>query len=235
MPEAYAPITILLGLFSIPPWIMWYASLASVVTLGPPPRERIPLYVTPPLCAVGLVGTLVLSGVTLWLLAAVIGFLGVVLLLVLTPLLGIEADLDVAERRNVAAAWVICGEIVALTICFAVPPVERATVPDLSVVRSILAAMSLLGVWLVLELIAAPNEAVTVGRDVAVGRWLAGFLIAEGLLLGHLASDSFTDLWQTAGKLAAIPGLFVAALLVRYGAGGILFVAAGVAVFLLMR
>ena len=68
MPEAYAPITILLTLFSVLLWIMWYVNVVSVVTLGPPPHERIPLYVTPPLCAVGLVVTLFLSGMTLWLL-----------------------------------------------------------------------------------------------------------------------------------------------------------------------
>jgi hypothetical protein len=233
MPERLIAATFVLLFINLIFWGVWYADIVTITSLASRPVVRRPLYLAPLACWVGLLLVTFAAGVPYWWLVAMGGALAVGILMLALPWLGVDPREDVAERRNEAATWVICGAIAGLTLAFAVPLVERPG-EAIAFVRSILAAVALLGVWYVLELVAAPNEAVTVDRDVAAGRRLAGFLVAAGLLLGHLAADSFTDLGRLGIKAAAVPVLLLLAILVRKGQAEYLFVGGAALVVLLV-
>jgi hypothetical protein len=108
--------------------------------------------------------------------------------------LGVSARDDVLERRNLAAAWVISGQLVAAAICFAGANVGNGPGPAVVIFCAILSTGALLFLWFIVDRAASISDSVTIDRHLGTGIRACGWLIAAGIVLG----DAVTGDWKSA-------------------------------------
>jgi uncharacterized membrane protein YjfL (UPF0719 family) len=110
--------------------------------------------------------------------------------------LGVSARDDVIERGNRAAAYVIAGAVLAITLSFIGGNIGDGPGWWVVIFSAGLATGALFLTWLVLEMYAAISDAVTIARDEAAGIRVAGFLLACGVIFGRAAAGD----WVSAGS-----------------------------------
>lgn len=116
---------------------------------------------------------------------------------ILFPFLGVSPRDDVLERGNWAALWPVGGALVGVTLCFAGANIGNGPGPEVVFFCSVLSTGTFFLLWLALELIASPSEAITVERDEAAGVRVAGFLVAIGILLGRAVAGDWQSIPDT--------------------------------------
>src|SRR5688572_22890913 len=183
-------------------WGRWYFHAAVVRAIGGTTSSRAPVLVAPLLAAVLLFIVLrrfashdVRDSGTYLAFYLVLGAAWVGVAARLLPWLGVSPRLDALERRNAAAAVVVAGAVVGLTLAFAGGNVGDGPGWWVVVFAAGLATVGLLGGWGLVQSVAGVAESVTVERDVAAGVRLAGLLTAAGLVLGRAAAGD----WVSAG------------------------------------
>src|SRR5579864_4989161 len=124
-----------------------------------------------------------------------IAWLGVAILFM--PFAGLSARDDAIERRNPGAACAICGALVGLTLCFAGGNIGNGPGWWVVVYSAGLATAALFVLWIGLQVFTQISDSVTIGRDVAAGLRLAGFLIAAGLVLGRAVAGDWYGFSET--------------------------------------
>jgi hypothetical protein len=109
--------------------------------------------------------------------------------------LGISLRDDGFERRNLAAVWAVAGATAGVLMVYAGAIVGEGPSFWNNVFSAGLGLAAWFALWLGLQLSADVSKSIVEERDVAAGLRLAGFLLAEGLLLGRaLAGD-----WHSVG------------------------------------
>ena len=183
-------------------WARWYTPLMTVDRLG----ARTPgvglLMIGPLFCAALLFYVLrtlsshdvqdALVYIAMY-LAVGAGWVGLGTLAL--PLLGVSARDDVMERGNAAAAPVLAGALLGLTLCFAGGNVGDGPGWWVVVFSAALATTALALGWYALELAAGIADTVTIERDLAAGLRVGALLAANGLVLGRAVAGD----WVSAG------------------------------------
>jgi uncharacterized membrane protein YjfL (UPF0719 family) len=179
-------------------WIPWYWQLLIVNRIGAPVGARLLLAVTPPVCGILLWEVLIKladvdvrqdSRYQFFYLA--LGSFWVAVVIRSTSYLGLSWRDDVLERRNPAATYAITGALVGFTLAFAGGNVGSGPGELAVILSSLLSTVGLLLVWAALERLTRISELITVDRDPAAGVRLAGFLVAEGLVLGRAVAGDW--------------------------------------------
>jgi len=111
----------------------------------------------------------------------------------LLPLFGLSARDDVLERGNDAAAWALTGALVGGMCCFAGGNVGNGPGWWVVLFSALLAGMTLLLLWWIVERASKLADKVTVDRDLAAGLRTAGFFIAIGLVLGRAVAGDWVS------------------------------------------
>src|SRR5271170_7006833 len=152
---------VLLGL-SVPAtivlWGRWYYALRLGRTLGLSHRGRWAFALVPVFCLIFLFAVLrgwsapsvrsdhptlilyVLFGAS-WLGLTQLGF----------GLLGVSARDDVLERGNPAAAWVLSGQLIGTTFCFAGANVGNGPGPEVVMFSATVSTLALLLLWFLVD------------------------------------------------------------------------------------
>jgi hypothetical protein len=113
--------------------------------------------------------------------------------------LGISLRGDAFERRNFAAVLVWSGAIAGILLIYTGASVGEGPSFWENVFSTAIGIATWLALWLTLELAAGVSRSVAEERDTASGLRMAGFLAAEGLILGRALAGS----WHSAaGTLA---------------------------------
>ena len=99
-------------------------------------------------------------------------------------MLGVSMRDDVLERRDAVAAYVIAGQLLAITCCFAGANIGDGPGAEVVVFCAVLSSASLLLFWLVLDRVAAVSDTVTIDRDLPTGIRVGGWFAASGIVLG---------------------------------------------------
>ncbi len=187
------PVTIVL-------WGHWYFSLRVGQSLGGPRRSRLAFALIPPLCIAFLF--LVLRG---WSANSVKSDLPTVFLFLsfgaswlgLTQLvfglLGISARDDVLERGNLAAAWVISGQLIGATFCFAGANVGNGPGPEVVLLCALVSTLALFLLWFLVDQAASVADTITIDRYLGTGIRMCGWFAATGIVLG----DAVTGDWKS--------------------------------------
>ena len=206
-------------------WLMWYARAVRFGRV--PAASRAPLLLAPLVGAVTLFGALrtlsahdVRDAPIYVLMYLLLGAAWVALGMMLLPLLGLSARDDVLERGNRAAADVVAGAIIAVTLCFIGANIGDGPGWWVVVFSAALSTGALFVVWFVLELATGVSDVVTIDRDRAAGVRLAGFLLASGAIFGRGAAGDWESVALTVRDFAdvampAIPLLLLAAIIER--------------------
>lgn len=106
------------------------------------------------------------------------------------PLLGLSARDDVLERQNQSAAVAISGGMMGIMLAYAGSNIGNGPTIWTTLFPALIAAVALLVLWAILELIGGARDAITIEHDLAGGVRLASFLIGAGAILGRaMASD----------------------------------------------
>jgi uncharacterized membrane protein YjfL (UPF0719 family) len=105
--------------------------------------------------------------------------------------LGISAEFDVVERGNLAAFLAYSGALIGLTFCFCGGNIGEGPGSEVVVFSSGLATIGFFLVWYILILLTEIDSTVNIGRDIAGGLRLAGFLVAASLILGRSAAGNW--------------------------------------------
>lgn len=115
----------------------------------------------------------------------------------LFPALGLSIREDAQEQRNAAAAIAASGAMLAVLLTYAGGNIGEGATIWTTIFSSLLATIGLFACWLLLELFSRVSLAVTEERDAASGLRLAGFLVAESLILGRAVAGDWTSTQQT--------------------------------------
>jgi uncharacterized membrane protein YjfL (UPF0719 family) len=202
---------IISGIIAAIIWLRWYWQIPSVRFVGPVPTTWVPLAVTPLLCAALLFVVLRRlasadvrdSGQYLF-MYTVIGAAWVGVAFRLLPWFGVSPTRDALERRNMAAALVVAGALVGLTLAFAGGNIGNGPGWWVVVFAAGLASVVLLGGWALVESLTGVSESVAIERDTATGLRLAGLLIAAGLVLGRAAAGDWVSAGATVRDFVAV-------------------------------
>lgn len=124
-----------------------------------------------------------------------IAWLGIAILFM--PFAGLSARDDAIERRNPGAIYAICGALLGMTLCFAGGNIGNGPGWWVVVYSAGLATVTLFVLWIGLQAFTQISDSVTIGRDVAAGLRLAGFLIAAGLVLGRAVAGDWYGYSET--------------------------------------
>lgn len=117
---------------------------------------------------------------------------------------GISARSSLVEQGNVAAWPVIAGVLTGAAACYAGGNIGNGPGWWVVIFSAGLATVELFLVWTVLEVTTRITEAVSVGRDVASGVRLGGFLAACGIVLGRSVAGDWVSAPATAVDALAI-------------------------------
>jgi uncharacterized membrane protein YjfL (UPF0719 family) len=110
--------------------------------------------------------------------------------------LGVSMHDDVLQRRNSSAAFVIGGQLLGITCCFAGANVGNGPGPGVVVFCAMLSTLSLALLWLLLDRVAGIVDAVTIERDMGAGIRVAGWFVAMGVVLGAAVAGD----WYSASR-----------------------------------
>lgn len=203
-------------------WLPWYWRLIRVSRIGASLGPRALLAVTPPLCGALLWEVLVnfAAGdvrqdsvyLPLYFAAGGVWVRGAV---GLSSFLGVSVRDDVLERRSLPAGFAVCGALVGFTLTFAGGNVGNGPGEEAVVFSSFLSTAGLAVCWAAVERLTRVSELITIDRDPAAGLRLAGFLIAEGLVLGRAVAGDWVSLQATVRDFGeyALPALVPLALM----------------------
>lgn len=108
----------------------------------------------------------------------------------------------VLERGNLAAAWVISGQLVGATFCFAGANVGNGPGPEVVAFCAFLSTIALVFAWFVVERIASVADTITIDRHLGTGIRLCGWLIATGIVLGGAVTGSWKSVSGTVRDFA---------------------------------
>jgi uncharacterized membrane protein YjfL (UPF0719 family) len=117
-------------------------------------------------------------------------------------ILGIGMRDDVIERRNTSAAWVVAGQFLASTLCFAGANVGNGPGPEVVVFCALLSSATLLLTWFLFDRIASATETITIERDSAAGIRVAGWFTAAGIVCGAAVTGDWHDVSRTMSDFA---------------------------------
>jgi uncharacterized membrane protein YjfL (UPF0719 family) len=183
----------------------WYSAVTRVGALRFPQRQRLVLGAAPAVCLLVLwvvlrnwadpvfvaghldYELLFLAGGAAWLGLALKGF----------PMFGVSPRDDAIERRNPAAAAAVVGGMLGVTLAYAYSNVGNGPTIWTTLVPAVVATVTLLLLWGLLELAGPVGEAVAIDRDVAAGVRLAAFLVAAGAVLGRAMAGDWYTWWGT--------------------------------------
>jgi hypothetical protein len=116
--------------------------------------------------------------------------------------LGVSFRDDVIERRNPAAAVVVGGAMIGLTIAYAGANVGEGASIWMTFGPAALATVAWAVAWAALQWSTDVAEAVSVGRDVGAGIRLAFFLVASGAVLGRAVAGDYHSAGETVRDFA---------------------------------
>lgn len=131
------------------------------------------------------------------------------------PLLGIDLRGDAIERANPAATIAGCGALVGVTLCFAGANVGEGATIWMTFFPAVLNTAALLACWIVAGMLSGSTNAISIDRDIASGARLAGFLVADGLILGRAGAGDWISMQGTIHDLLRL-GWPAAALIVPF-------------------
>jgi hypothetical protein len=195
---------IVAGIVALVAAFRWYGGLLRVTRLGTGPGPRAALASMPVACLGLIVAVLVLWSARdvrtdvryiLLFLTAGAAWMGVAGWLF--GFLGISARDDALEARNGAAAWVVGGGLVGVTLSYAGGNVGEGPTIWNTFETALAATAVLFALWLSLELSVRVSEAVTVERDAASGVRMAGWLVGSGIILGRAGAGN----WESTGAM----------------------------------
>jgi hypothetical protein len=116
--------------------------------------------------------------------------------------LGIGMRDDVVERRNPSAAWVVAGQLLASTFCFAGANIGNGPGPAVVVFCVLLSTATLLLTWVLFDWIASASETITIERDSAAGIRAGGWFTAAGIVCGASVTGDWSDASRTLSEFA---------------------------------
>lgn len=181
-------------------WAAWYGDIFRINRLAAPKSSRLILGLTPAVCLTFLLLCLekwAASAVresTLYVLIYLA--LGAALLGVsaqLYPFLGISARDDVLERRNGAGLIAIVAALVGTALCVAGGNIGEGPGMTVVIVSAGMALCTWFVLWYVADLLSGRvvAERITVGRNMGSGVRIAGFLVANGVILGAASAGDW--------------------------------------------
>ena len=139
-----------------------------------------------------------------------------------SALMNVSMVHDALERGNFAAACVVAGFFLGLAACYAGGNIGDGPGTSVVIAAALLSSITLLLLWLPMELVLSMSERITVERDVSAGIRLGVFLMCEGILCGRAVAgdwDGVDGLFRDfADHLLAMIALLAVALLVEYKA-----------------
>jgi len=201
-------VDFLLGLsvpLAIVLWVRWYYSLRLSPVLRVTRPGRVAFGLIPVFCMIFLFAILkrfsadsVKSDFPTVILFLLFGASWVGLAQLVFGLLGISARDDVLERGNAAAVWVVSGQLVGSTLCFAGANIGNRPGPEVVALCAFLSTAALLLAWLLVERAGWVVDTITIDRHVGTGIRVCGWLIATGIVLG----DAVTGNWKSVSGTA---------------------------------
>lgn len=108
-------------------------------------------------------------------------------------LLGVNARDDALERCNLPAALVIAGGMSGVMFAYAGSNVGNGPTIWTTLLPALVATLTLLATWGVLEALTDTAEVVTVERDIATGVRVGTFLACAGAVLGRAMAGDFDE------------------------------------------
>jgi len=192
------------AIFAIIGTSLWNVRLVRRTPIRKPIGLRLALAITPVLSLAGLVMVLMLWADP----KEVIGHLDYQLLffvgggawlfwtILVLPMLGISPLDDAIERSNPAAVSAVCGAMLGSMAIYAYSNIGAGPTIWTTIAPAFVGTVAWLILWLIIELISRPSEAITIDRDEATGIRLAGWLLACGLIIGRSAAGDWTS-WES--------------------------------------
>ena len=110
---------------------------------------------------------------------------------------GVSARSSVVEQGNAAALPAIAGVLTGAAACYAGGNIGNGPGWWVVIFSAGLSTAALFLVWVVLEVTTRMTEAVSIGRDVASGVRLGGFLAACGIVLGRSVAGDWISAFAT--------------------------------------
>lgn len=199
----------------------WLAPAMLVHRVGGHAGRRLLIMLTPALClGVMLPALLTIAAVEVRedmryvILFLIIGAAWLTAMQMVMPLLGVSVRDDALERRNTAAVIVITAAMFAITIVYIGGNTGEGPTIWTTIGPALLASVTFVGLWGLVESFTHVSEQVTVDRDIAAAVRHSGFLLAMGLVLGRAVAgdwessgatlDDFAEIGWPAAALAAI-------------------------------
>jgi hypothetical protein len=199
------PVTIVL-------WGHWYLSLRAGRPFGGPRRGRLAFALIPVLCMIFLFVILrrwsansVKSDLPTVFLFLSFGASWLGLSQLLFGLLGISARDDVLERGNAAAAWVISGQLIGATFCFAGANVGNGPGPEVVFLCALVSTLALFLLWFLVDQAASVADTITINRHLGTGIRVCGWFAATGIVLGDAVTGDLRSTpatWRDFGECA---------------------------------
>jgi uncharacterized membrane protein YjfL (UPF0719 family) len=116
--------------------------------------------------------------------------------ILLMPMLGIGPLDDAIERANPAAVSAVCGALLGSMAIYAYSNIGAGPTIWTTIAPALVGAVAWILLWLIVELISRPSEAIAIDRDEAAGIRHAGWLLACGLIIGRSAAGDWTS-WES--------------------------------------
>ena len=192
---------IVLGLYL---WFHSYSALLKVRQIRPNPTHRLLSVVLHFLCVAFLVVVLLtrsssdVRSSAGWIVLYTLGGAAWLQLgLFLLSFLGVAARDDVLERQNPAAAWVVYGAMIGITLCYAGSNIGNGPGPEVVLFCAVLSTTFLFALWLLLERLFRLADCITIERDESVGIRAGGWLLSLGLIFGGAVTGDWVSMEGT--------------------------------------
>jgi hypothetical protein len=208
------------GIFALIGTIIWYLRLARVTSIGESGVQRKIVALAPPAALAGLAFVLmtwadpkyVVGHFDYQLLFTAGGLAGLWIVSWITGKLGVDVRDDALERRNVAAAVAVGGALLGAMTIYAACNVGAGPTIWTTIFPAVVATGVWVVLWLIVEIVSRPAEAITIERDLASALRHAAFLIGAGLILGRGMAGDWTSWEGTFGEFRKLawPAGFVA-------------------------
>ena len=225
MSDGEIALTVLSVLTLLVAWIAWQYQTNAVGVRGMPTEGRRLLRIVPVVCLVLLWWVLrnlasydVREDARYLFMYTVFGLAWVGIAVPFSAFAGVSMRDDVLERRNGAAAIVIAGAMLGLTLAFAGGNIGDGPGWWVVLFSALLSTLGLFLAWLLLDAFGHVSDSLTIDRDRASAVRLAGFLVAMAIILGRAVAGD----WESVG--ATLRDFFV------YAAPGALLLVIAIAV-----